>query len=512
VTVTHDQSPAPSVHDVLPVGPTPPHRKDRRRARRRERRLERAARRPTLRWRVLVATVGAIVLTVCSGMALGVVSWTPSGLSLSFGGSPKASPVVAGTAGVYPSGPAGSISLTVQNSAAAAFEITAVRADLAGLSAGCPGAAWDVGVPGLLPTVPARSEVALPLPVSLRADAPDSCQGATVRFPVRIEGLRHPAVVRSSESAALASPTPSSDAATTAVTPEFLDTTATVTAARLGTPGGTVTLRGGRPEIVPVHPASGPAPTGYEVELLGTGNRASVVCPSAAAAPCLDAAAPPAAERRYVVAARLGAHWHRSSPSLQAWTPPPVPSVDLADGSRPTGTALRLTAAGAASGYDVDVIADGGSPFHTAHVAAGTPLDQTVSAPHLAAGPHRLVAVARYHGWRAPSAGLHLTVSGEGVATPGPSEAPEPVSVEPGPTTVPTSMPTGAPPVVSVPTRTTAAAPTRATSVPSGTSRQPSTVTKQTAAGPPQVPVPAPPVSTQASTAAVASVPPGRVP
>lgn len=435
--------------------------------------------RPTLRWRVLVATLGAILLTVCSGMALGVVTWTSSGLGLNFRSAPQPPPLVAGADGVWPGGPARSIPLTVQNTEATAFEITDVRPDLTTLPATCPAHVWQVAVPELLSTVPARSEVTVPLPVSLREDAPETCQGVTVRFPVRIDGLRHPrplsgaGVAGGSSGDAAGGGTAASGVA--APWSEHLTATATVTAARLGGPSGTVNVREGGIEIAPTRPAKGPTPARYDVQVLGSGTQRIDLCVGTPG-PCIDHDAPKAAARRYLVTARLGTRWRQAGRPLTAWTPPPAPGLAFADGDRSAAPALVLTASGAASEYDIEVAADG-MPFHRAVVAAGRPLSQIVPAPRLGHGRHRLTASALFHAWRAPSATLRLTISANGVTAPGPTEEPPPVTDGTDLTT-----PAGGPPVVPLPTSSTATPPTRTSPPPS------TTIRRSTAARPVQAP------------------------
>lgn len=445
---------------------------------------------PSLRWRVLVATAGALLLVACSGMALGIVTISPSGLGLDLGAVPQGPPEVAGTDGVYPGGPARTVSLTVRNAAAAAFEITAVTAELAGLPADCPAAAWRVGAPELLPTVPARAEVTVPLPVALAPDAPDSCQAMTVRIPVVLDGLRHPlpgaGPATPGDTPGAAEVTPSAGAAQ-GLRPERLEAVAPVTTALLGSPGGTLSVRGTEVAVQPAPPAAGPVPARYDVEVLGARNRRTAVC-TGVTGPCLDRTSPAAADRRYVVTARAGVNWRRSSSVLQAWTPPPAPSVDFADGG-PSAGALVIRARGAASAYDVAVYADGWtSPFHTSRVLPGGSLDVTVPVPDLGPGTHRFVAVSRFHGWRAPSGTLRMAVAPDGVASPQPSEQPAPVTSEPA--QAPSA--TAGPPIATLPTTRTPGS-TRTTGTTAATTRRRTTVSSPTAnpAGPPAESIPA---------------------
>jgi hypothetical protein len=380
---------------------------------------------------------GAVLLVVVSGMALGIVSVSPSGLRLRLGSPTGQSRPVAGADGVHPGGTPQTVPVTVRNASAEAFEISGVRADLSGLPGSCPAPAWRVGQPEILSTVPARSEVTVPLPVSLTVEAPTTCQGVTARFPVILEGIRHgagaqtSATVRRTGQAAGRPPAPRR---------ESLTAEAVVRAGRLGSPGGTLSVRNAVLGIAPSPPARGPVPSSFDVEALDGSDRRSPVC-MATTGLCLDRKAAAAAPRRYVVTARLGLNWRQESAVLQAWSPPPAPDLRFSDG---TTSALVLTARGGTSAYSVVVHLDGAvAPFHTARVTADSTLTEIVKLPALDAGTHRIVAVSRFHGLRAPSATLHVAVSRGGDPTPRLPDEPAGVSSDPANPSLTTSGPAG---------------------------------------------------------------------
>jgi hypothetical protein len=397
-------------------------------------------------WRAFVVVTGALVLVVCSGMALGIVTVGPDGLGLDLGGPAGAK--VPGVDGVYPGGSAVQVPVVVRNENPAGFEVTRVEADLSGLPARCPAASWRLFAPGLLPTLSGRSEVTLALPVGLSEDAPDSCQGLTARLPVRVRGLRHPSPT--------SSPSARSAGSAGALVPDTLDGQAVVTVATLGTPTASLAVRGSQIGVLAGRPSGGPAPSGYDViDVTGTGR--TTLC-SATATGCADRSAGPAADRSYLVRARLGRQWVRDSAPVRGWTPPPRPLLEFSAGGR--SPAFGLQAGAAAGDYEVALSADGAStPFRTVRVPAGSDLGVTVAGPAFGAGTHRVVAVAQFRGWRVPSATVRLTVAPSGrttaqiseppaAATPDPGlhpvNAPWPVEVAPGPSAVGNGGATGA--------------------------------------------------------------------
>ena len=191
--------------------------------------------------------------------------------------------------------------------------------------------------------------------------------------------------------------------------------------------------------------------------MLGSGDRRTEVC-TATSNSCVDHDVPAAAARRYLVTAWVGVAWHQTGRPLTVWTAPPAPTLAFADGDGADASTLVVTASGAVSDYDVDLFADG-TPFHPTRVSAGVGTSRTVAAPGFGAGHHRLVAVSRFHGWRASSATLTVAVSSDGVAEPGPSEAPVPVSSD-------SPSDSAAPPTAPLPTSSSPAIPTRTSAPP----------------------------------------------
>ncbi|HEX2806994.1 MAG TPA: hypothetical protein VHN80_12580, partial [Kineosporiaceae bacterium] len=414
-------------------------------------------RRGRLLWRIFVAVVGAIALVVCSGMALGIVSVGNTGSALD--GPPGAdqpapsAEAVPGLDGVYPGGAARSVPVTVHNEADVPFEITAVRPELSGVPARCPAAAWRIAVSAALPTVPPGGRSTVSLPVTLAPGAPDGCQSITVTVPVIIEGLQH-----RDAGAAEAGPTPSVDVPPSLQVPPSPEATATpatirsaaaITTATLGSPVTSLAVRGSQVAVSVGRPASGPAPDGYQVDVLAASGRRSLCRPTAPGS-CVDSV-PAAADRSYLAAARLGEHWVREAPTKQAWTAPPAPQLSFTDGDQPSDSALTLDAAGGANGYDVALYVDGsGSPFHTERVAAGARLSLIVEPPGYGPGKHRIVAVSSFHGRRTSSRTLRLTTTTDVEPTSPFTVAPEP----PGPTPIENAP---APTTTSTPSTSTAA-------------------------------------------------------
>jgi hypothetical protein len=342
-------------------------------------------------WRGFVVVAGALVLVVVSGMALGIVTVSSRGVGVNLGGTAGAAGQVRGVDGVYPGGPPMQVPVLVRNLGYGALEVTSMNADLSGLPDACPASAWRVSAPDLLPTVPGRAEATLLLPITLSPTAPDGCQSATVRFPVRAAGLRHAAPATSAQ-----------------LVPDTLEGQATVTTATLGSPTTTPEVRDGAVVVTPGRPTGGPAPSGYDV-LAVDGDRQTPIC-AGITGECPDRGAPSTVLRSYLVRARVGANWIRDGRSVKIWTPPPAPVLKLADPTRPSAGEWGLTAQAAAADYDVALyLDDAGTPFRTETVRAGSDLDVTVQGPVLRAGMHRVVAVSRFRGYRVASAPVQLS-------------------------------------------------------------------------------------------------------
>jgi hypothetical protein len=425
----------------------------------------RGRRRGRFLWRIFVAVVGAVALVICSGMALGIVSVSTTGIGLDQAPShtqpaPSAE-AVPGLDGVYPGGAARSVPVTVHNEADVPFEITAVRPELSGLPARCPAADWRIAVSGALPTVDAGGRSTISLPVSLAPGAPNSCQSITVTVPVIIEGLQHQDAATAAPSppveagAAASTPgeaasAPSAPTPEPAATPATIRSAAVITAATLGSPVTSFAVRGSQVTVTVSRPASGPAPDAYQVEVLAPSGRRSLCRPTAPGS-CVDTGVPAASDRSYLASAHLGEHWVRDAPTVQAWTAPPAPQLSFTDSGQPSDSALTLDAAGAANGYDVALYADGsGTPFHTERVAAGARLSLIVDSPGYGPGKHRLVAVSTFRGRRTSSRTLRLTIAADAdpiqpyVVVPEPP-GPTPTDTTPSQTTTTPSDPAPVP-------------------------------------------------------------------
>jgi hypothetical protein len=396
----------------------------------------RRVRRGHLAWRIFVCVVGAILLVICSGMALGIVTVGGSDGSLNAPQVDQPVPsavAVTGLDGVYPGGAARAVPVTVRNRADVPFEITAVRPDLSWLRSGCPASAWRIAVAGGLPTVAAGAQATVSLPVALAASAPNGCQSVRISVPVIIEGRRL-------AGAASATPAPTLSAPGSAAGPSAAATitsAAVITTATLGSPRVGLQAQGSQVVLQVTRAASGPAPDGYEVDVLSPAGAPSPLC-ALTTGRCQDSA-PAAADRTYLATAHLAEHWVRQAAPLQTWTAPPVPHLAFVDDGQPSASALLLDAAGAENVYDVSLYLDGaGEPFQTQRVPAGAGVSVIVEPPGYGAGDQRIVAVAVFHGRRAydtltvpASTGVQPTANWTVVPTPSDPSASTPVEVPP---------------------------------------------------------------------------------
>ena len=388
-------------------------------------------------WRLLVAITGAVLLVTCSATAIGIVSAGDPGSTRNAAEVPLLpvaelpAPSVESTTGadgVYPGGAARPMPVTVRNPAGTPLEILSVRPDLSGVPAGCPATAWEIGAAGQVPAVPAAGQATVNLSVALAASAPNSCQGVKVTVPVTIEGRQG-----SDPGSAPPSAKPATLAATT-----------TITAATLGSPTAALTVHGREISVQVTKPGAGPTPASYQVTTIAPDGRRSVLC-ERTTGDCLDSGLPAASGHGYLVTARLGEHWSRSSTALHAWTPAPAPQLAFSDSDRPADSALTLEAPGGAGSYEVALYVDGSSsPFHTERVPAGSGADLIVQPPGLRPGRHRIVAVALFKGTRTTSGTLRLTVPGGGSSS-------DPVTPDPPGPDLPTTPPLPEPPAPSAP-------------------------------------------------------------
>jgi len=365
---------------------------------------------------------GTALLLTTTGLVLGVMGVPPGGLWHS--GTGGVADPVAGVAGLFPGGPAQQVSITVSNTAPSSFEITDVRPDLSALPAACPASAWHPDPPDQLPTVAAHAQATVTVPVSLLPDAPDSCQGLSLRLPVRVHGLRHPKPEASTPAPASAAGRVRAPALAPALGPALgpgagpavelretsADAEARLTTATLATPEVSVTAAGGVLVLTPRRPAAGPRPAAWTVEALAPDGTRTRLPSEGGTYP--DRLAPAAAQRRYVVTATLGARWERPSAMITASTPPPRPtltSARAADGQ----AQVRLAVGVGAQSYQVGLFRDGASaPFRVVAVGAGTAGEQPVELPPSGGVEHRVVAVARFGPWQVTSAQVTVSASG----------------------------------------------------------------------------------------------------
>ena len=357
---------------------------------------------------------GTALLLTTTGLVLGVMGVPPGGLWHS--GTGGAADPVAGVAGLFPGGPAQQVSITVSNTAPSSFEITDVRPDLSALPLACPASAWHADPPDQLPTVAAHAQATVTVPVSLVTDAPDSCQGLSLRLPVRVHGLRHPQPAAASTAPAAARGQALGAALGAGAGPAVelretsADADARLTTATLGTPEVSLTAAGEVLVLTPRRPAGGPVPAAWTVEALAPDGTRARLLPESGTYP--DRLAPAAAQRRYVVTATLGSRWQRPSAPLTTSTPPPRPTLTAARAA--DGRAeLRLTVGVGAQRYQVGLFRDGASaPFRVVAVEAGTAGEQPVELPPSGGAEHRVVSVARFGPWQVTSVTATVPASG----------------------------------------------------------------------------------------------------
>jgi hypothetical protein len=404
-------------------------------------------------WRLLVVSTGAILLVTCSATAIGIVQVpgpSPDRSTTDASPAPVADlpapsvEAITGADGVYPGGAARPLPVMVRNPAATPLEILSVRPDLSGVPGSCPAAAWRIGAASGVPAVPAAGRATVTLTAALVAGAPNSCQGVTVTVPVTIEGRLGPdlgTAPSGSTTGSVAGSAAGSTAGSAATA--TLAATATVRAATLGSPTAALTVHGSQIAVQVTRPGAGPTPASYQVTTIAPDGRRGVLCERSTGS-CLDTGLRAASGHGYLVTARLGEHWSRSSTALHGWTPAPAPRLAFADSDRPAGSALTLEAPAGAGSYEVALYADGsGSPFHTERVPAGSGIDRIVPPPGLRPGRHRIVAVALFKGARTSSGTLRLTVPG--------TAGSDPVTPAPAGPDLPTSPPIPEPQAPSAP-------------------------------------------------------------
>jgi hypothetical protein len=90
---------------------------------------------------------------------------------------------------LFPGGPALQLPVDVRNPGDVRFTVRQLVPDATVFPIGCPLSAWSVRTPDALPTVSAGGSASVTVVISLLTQAPESCQGATVRFPLTVESV-----------------------------------------------------------------------------------------------------------------------------------------------------------------------------------------------------------------------------------------------------------------------------------------------------------------------------------
>jgi hypothetical protein len=300
---------------------------------------------------------------------------------------------VIGLDGVLPGRAAHRVELPVSNPLAEQVAVTDVQPDPAWSPAGCPASSWRFAVdPADRPTLAPGARVSVVIGVGLTAGAPAGCQAQVLPLPTSISIS-----------------TPSGRTAR-------LSALGTVTTGQLGSPGLLAEVWDGQVHLTPVPPASGPAPDGYTIDVVGADGRPQQLCRTTGPA-CTDPTPTPDVAREYRIGADL-AGWRTQGAPIRVTPPAPVPRLEL---PVPASRHLHLRVVASGRAYQVAVLVDG-QVVAREQVPAGSPLDADVRLPVLAPGPHR--------GW-AEATGLEqvvgptltFTVGSSGSLLPDPARA-----------------------------------------------------------------------------------------
>jgi hypothetical protein len=136
----------------------------------------------------LIVGAAAVFLLVGGGTAGAYLTTSGSGTAALVVG-PRMTVSVGTVTGQYPGADPATLSVVVRNDGAVPFRIGAMDLATDTFPAGCPASVWRLEPPDPLPTVSPSDVVTVPVTVALRADAPNSCQGATVSVSVAVTGV-----------------------------------------------------------------------------------------------------------------------------------------------------------------------------------------------------------------------------------------------------------------------------------------------------------------------------------
>ena len=153
---------------------------------------ERPARPGGLARRVATALVAAAAGSLV-GATASHASWTATvtgGGEGSLAGATLRVAAAAPAVAVSPSGAAQPVPVTLTNDGPTPYQVTSLIPHVASRTDGCPADALAPRLVDPVPAVPADGAVTVDVLVSMPPDAPDSCQGATVRLSVSVAG-RH---------------------------------------------------------------------------------------------------------------------------------------------------------------------------------------------------------------------------------------------------------------------------------------------------------------------------------
>ena len=146
---------------------------------------------------VMTAALGAVLVMngVALAFRLGTVNTTGTGAAASANGSAVLSITASSATGLYPGGPAGSVTVTVQNTYTRPITVTAIAGGTPVITnaPGCTSADITIQVPSSgLPLVVAGSSTSAATTlndvVKMGTNAQSACQGATITIPFTVTG------------------------------------------------------------------------------------------------------------------------------------------------------------------------------------------------------------------------------------------------------------------------------------------------------------------------------------
>lgn len=138
---------------------------------------------------IIIATAGSLGLLIgLTGVSGAYVVAFGTGIGVGKLHEPLVRALPGTAFGAYPGGPPLQVPVSIRNSAGAPFRVSHISVDPSGFPNGCPSAVWDMEPPSVTPEIPAKQTITIQVSASLKADAPDTCQGAVFEIPITVEG------------------------------------------------------------------------------------------------------------------------------------------------------------------------------------------------------------------------------------------------------------------------------------------------------------------------------------